>query len=98
MKSTKDAWKSAIELQQQQLLLPHAPRRTFLFSLFLNQSLSAHIFQPETVDEELFLSAVMENKLAVVEKYLSDGGSPDASDNVSVAQRCLPAARHNLKH
>uniref|UniRef100_A0A3Q4GL81 Ankyrin repeat domain-containing protein 1 n=1 Tax=Neolamprologus brichardi TaxID=32507 RepID=A0A3Q4GL81_NEOBR len=36
---------------------------------------------PETVDEELFLTAVMENKLAVVEKYLSDGGSPDASDN-----------------
>lgn len=40
----------------------------------------------------------MENKLAVVEKYLSDGGSPDASDNVSVAQRCLPAARQNLKN
>uniref|UniRef100_A0A669BPQ9 Ankyrin repeat domain-containing protein 1 n=1 Tax=Oreochromis niloticus TaxID=8128 RepID=A0A669BPQ9_ORENI len=36
---------------------------------------------PETVDEELFLTAAMENKLAVVEKYLSDGGSPDASDN-----------------
>uniref|UniRef100_A0A3Q2EGC9 Ankyrin repeat domain-containing protein 1 n=1 Tax=Cyprinodon variegatus TaxID=28743 RepID=A0A3Q2EGC9_CYPVA len=36
---------------------------------------------PETVDEQLFLTAVMENKLPVVEKYLSDGGNPNAADH-----------------
>ncbi|MEQ2239864.1 hypothetical protein ILYODFUR_009046 [Ilyodon furcidens] len=36
---------------------------------------------PETVDELLFLTAVMENKLPVVEKYLTDGGNPNAADN-----------------
>ncbi|XP_045921038.1 ankyrin repeat domain-containing protein 1-like isoform X1 [Micropterus dolomieu] len=36
---------------------------------------------PETVDEQLFLTAAMENKGPVVEKYLSDGGNPDAADH-----------------
>ncbi|XP_047458580.1 ankyrin repeat domain-containing protein 1 [Mugil cephalus] len=36
---------------------------------------------PETVCEQLFLTAAMENKLPVVDKYLSDGGNPDAADN-----------------
>ncbi|CAN9500171.1 unnamed protein product [Ophioblennius macclurei] len=36
---------------------------------------------PDFVGEELFLMVVMENKLPVVEKYLSDGGNPNAADN-----------------
>lgn len=42
------------------------------------------------MDEQLFLTAAMENKVPVVEKYLSDGGNPDAADHVSVTQQCLP--------
>ncbi|KAJ3610520.1 hypothetical protein NHX12_022612 [Muraenolepis orangiensis] len=36
---------------------------------------------PDFVDEELFLSAAMDNKLPVVDKYLSDGGNPDVVDH-----------------
>ncbi|KAF0027824.1 hypothetical protein F2P81_020565 [Scophthalmus maximus] len=36
---------------------------------------------PETVDEQLFLTAAMENKLPVVEKFLRDGGNPNVSDH-----------------
>ncbi|XP_039995702.1 ankyrin repeat domain-containing protein 1 [Xiphias gladius] len=36
---------------------------------------------PETVDEQLFLTAAMESKLPVVEKYLTAGGNPDVADH-----------------
>ncbi|KAM9345510.1 uncharacterized protein ABDE67_014390 [Symphorus nematophorus] len=36
---------------------------------------------PEIVDEQLFLTAAMENKLPVVEKYLTDGGNPNVADH-----------------
>ncbi|KAG1971941.1 ankyrin repeat domain-containing protein 1 [Pimephales promelas] len=36
---------------------------------------------PETVDQALFLKAVTENKILVVEKYLSDGGDPNVCDH-----------------
>ncbi|KAM7408268.1 hypothetical protein PAMA_002123 [Pampus argenteus] len=36
---------------------------------------------PESVDEQLFLVAAMENKMPVVEKYLTDGGNPNAADH-----------------
>uniref|UniRef100_A0A3Q3EA84 Ankyrin repeat domain-containing protein 1 n=1 Tax=Labrus bergylta TaxID=56723 RepID=A0A3Q3EA84_9LABR len=36
---------------------------------------------PEYVDEQLFLTAAMENKVPVVEKYLTDGGNPNAADH-----------------
>ncbi|XP_076835007.1 uncharacterized protein ankrd1a [Brachyhypopomus gauderio] len=36
---------------------------------------------PETVDQDMFLTAVVENKMLVVEKYLSVGGDPNACDH-----------------
>ncbi|XP_056148298.1 ankyrin repeat domain-containing protein 1 [Lampris incognitus] len=36
---------------------------------------------PELVEEETFLTAVMENKPAVVDKYLADGGDPNVADH-----------------
>lgn len=45
-------------------------------------------FQPEYVDDQTFLTAAMENKLPVVEKYLTDGGNPDVADHVCVHCDC----------
>ncbi|KAK3538188.1 hypothetical protein QTP70_032941 [Hemibagrus guttatus] len=42
---------------------------------------------PEIVDESMFLTAAAENKLAVVEKFLSDGGDPNTSDHKSNSPR-----------
>ncbi|KAL7383415.1 hypothetical protein ABVT39_010242 [Epinephelus coioides] len=36
---------------------------------------------PEFVDEQMFLTAAMENKMAVVEKYLADKRDPNAADH-----------------
>ncbi|KAM9848156.1 uncharacterized protein ACBR49_009437 [Aulostomus maculatus] len=36
---------------------------------------------PDTVDEQQFLTAAMDNKMPLVEKYLSDGGNPDVADH-----------------
>ncbi|XP_030643345.1 ankyrin repeat domain-containing protein 1 [Chanos chanos] len=36
---------------------------------------------PDVVDKAMFLMAAMENKLPVVEKYLSDGGDPNVCDD-----------------
>ena len=55
---------------------------------------SIFFFQPEYVDEQLFLTAAMENKLPVVEKYLTDGGNPNAADHVSVTQRRTSVGRN----
>jgi hypothetical protein len=46
------------------------------------------VTQPDTVDEDTFLKAAMENKLPVIEKYLSDGGDPNVGDHVSTTS-CL---------
>lgn len=68
---------------------PGSPFRLYV-SLFFE-----YTFQPETVDEQLFLTAAMENKLPVVEKYLTDGGNPNAADHVSVTQQRLPLPHEN---
>lgn len=52
--------------------------------------MSVFASQPEFVNEEMFLTAAMENKLPVVDKYLADGGNPNVNDNVSVALIDLP--------
>ncbi|KAK7945014.1 hypothetical protein WMY93_000742 [Mugilogobius chulae] len=36
---------------------------------------------PQFVNEDMFLKAAMENKVSVVEKFLSDGGDPNVTDN-----------------
>uniref|UniRef100_A0A674PRY9 Ankyrin repeat domain-containing protein 1 n=1 Tax=Takifugu rubripes TaxID=31033 RepID=A0A674PRY9_TAKRU len=36
---------------------------------------------PENVNGEMFLTAALENKPSLVEKYLADGGNPDISDH-----------------
>ncbi|XP_075902240.1 uncharacterized protein ankrd1a [Nelusetta ayraudi] len=36
---------------------------------------------PDYVDEQMFLEAVLDNKMQLVEKFLADGGDPNAADN-----------------
>ncbi|XP_034041364.1 ankyrin repeat domain-containing protein 1-like [Thalassophryne amazonica] len=36
---------------------------------------------PEMVDQQLFLTATLDNKLSVVDKYLKDGGDPNVVDH-----------------
>ncbi|KAM9809893.1 ankyrin repeat domain-containing protein 1-like isoform X2 [Syngnathus typhle] len=36
---------------------------------------------PDTVEAPLFLAAVVDNKMAIVHKYLNEGGNPDAVDH-----------------
>lgn len=59
--------------------------------------MSVFPLQPETVDEKLFLTAVIENKMAVVEKYLSDGGNPNVFDDVSVTVTAVVATPSSKK-
>lgn len=42
------------------------------------------LLQPENVNGEMFLTAALENKPSLVEKYLADGGNPDISDHVRI--------------
>ncbi|CAB1454376.1 unnamed protein product [Pleuronectes platessa] len=52
---------------------------------------------PETVDEQLFLTAAMENKLPVVEKFLSDGGNPNVCDHFQRTALHKAAFRGNME-
>ncbi|XP_060942869.1 ankyrin repeat domain-containing protein 1-like [Limanda limanda] len=52
---------------------------------------------PETVDEQMFLTAAMENKLPVVEKFLSDGGNANVCDHFQRTALHKAAFRGNME-
>lgn len=52
------------------------------FGLVLERTQPQPQAQPESVDLEMFLKAAAENQEALIDKYLTDGGDPNAHDKV----------------
>ncbi|XP_019715692.1 ankyrin repeat domain-containing protein 1 [Hippocampus comes] len=56
-------------------------RRQRKASIFRKKSAPSTEMLPDTVEAPLFFAAAVENKMAVVHKYLNEGGNPDAVDH-----------------